>query len=96
MDAPESLDQPQPVKHRPKMLAWKIYVRGWDDEPQAVSIASSRSRAHSRSYSTAKEVGYSLEWKDFRVVRAPEFDSWFEKHGMFSWAWEHVQKMAEN
>ena len=77
-----------------KMVAWRIYVRGWGSEPQAVTMATSRSKAHARNYLTATGVGYALKWGDFRVVRAPEYDSWFEKHGMFSWAWEHVQKMA--
>ena len=78
-----------------QMRAWRIYVPAWGAEPQAVSIATSRSKAHARSHATANGVGYALKWGDFRVVRAPEFDSWIEKHGMFSWAWEHVQKMAE-
>ncbi len=78
-----------------QMRAWRIYVPSWGAEPQAVSVATSRSKAHARSHATANGVGYALKWGDFRVVRAPEFDSWIEKHGMFSRAWEHVQKMAE-
>jgi hypothetical protein len=79
------------------MRAWKVFVRGWGDDlqPQAVTMATSRSKAHAKNHATATGVGYALKWGDFRVVRAPEFDAWFEKHGAFSWAWEHVQKMAE-
>ena len=84
----------RPVRPPAPMRAWKVYVPSWGSEPQAVSMATSRSKAHARSYLTATGVGYALKWGDIRVVRAPEFDSWFEKHGMFSWAWEHVQKMA--
>lgn len=82
------------VRPLAQMRAWKVYVPSWGSEPQAVSIATSRSKAHARSHATANGVGYKLKWGDFRVVRAPEFDSWIEKHGAFAWAWEHVQKMA--
>lgn len=84
----------RPVRPLAQMKAWMVYVPSWGSEPQAVSIATSRSKAHARSHATANGVGYKLKWGDFRVVRAPEFDSWIEKHGTFSWAWEHVQKMA--
>ena len=77
-----------------KMRAWKVYVRGWGDGPQALMLATSRSKAQAKSHATANEVGYRLKWGDFRVVRAPEFDSWFAKHGAFSWSWNHAQKMA--
>ncbi len=83
------------VRPLAQMRAWRVYVPSWSSEPQAVSIATSRSKAHTKSHATANGVGYKLKWGDFRVVRAPEFDSWISKHGTFSWAWEHVQKMAE-
>ena len=78
-----------------QMRAWRVYVPSWGSEPQAVSIAPSRSKAQARSHATANGVGYKLKWGDFRVVRAPEFDSWIKQYGTFAWSWEHVQKMAE-
>lgn len=83
----------RPVKPKAPMRAWKVYVPSWGDNPQAVTMATSRSKAHAKNHATATGVGYALKWGDFRVVRAPEFDSWLDKHGAFSWAWEHVQKM---
>ena len=82
------------VRPLAQMRAWRIYIPSWSSQPQAVTVATSRSKAQARNHATANGVGYALKWGDFRVVRAPEFDAWIEKHGTFSWAWEHVQKMA--
>lgn len=76
------------------MRAWKVYVPGWGDEPQALVMASSRSRAHGRSLASATGAGYKLKWSDLRVLRAPQYDCWFEKHGAFSWSWQMVVSVA--
>ena len=73
------------------MRAWKVYVRGWGAQPQAVTMARTRGKAIARSHASANEVGYALKWGDFRAVRSPEHDGMFSKHGMFSWNWDHAQ-----
>jgi len=73
------------------MVAWKVFVRGWGDKPQGVTMARTRGKAIARNLASAQDVGYGLKWGDFRVVRSPEHDSMFAKHGMFSWAWDHAQ-----
>ena len=73
------------------MRAWKIFVRGWGDAPQGVNMARTRGRAIARSLTSAQDAGYALKWGDFRAVRSPEHDCLFERHGMFSWSWDHAQ-----
>ena len=80
-----------PVRPPVPMRAWKVFVRGWGDAPQAVTMARTRGRAIARNLASAQDVGYSLKWGDFRVVRSPEHDGMFAKHGMFSWGWDHAQ-----
>lgn len=75
------------------MRAWRVYVPVWGCEPQAVMVASTRGKALARSYASATGAGYRLKWTDFRVVRAPEFDTMINQHGVFSWAWEHAQRI---
>ena len=79
------------VRALAQMRAWKIFVRGWGDVPQCVTIARTRGRAIARNLASAREVGYSLTWGDFRAVRSPEHDGMFAKHGMFSWGWDYAQ-----
>lgn len=83
----------QPVRPRAPMRAWKVYVKGWGYDPQSLTMATSRSKAIAKNHASANEAGYRLKWSEFRAVRAPDFDAWFEKHGAFSWAWTHVLKM---
>ena len=73
------------------MRAWKVFVRGWGDAPQGVTMARTRGRAIARNLASAQDVGYGLKWSDFRVVRSPEHDGMLAKHGMFSWGLDHVQ-----
>ena len=81
----------RPVKPKAPMRAWKVYVPSWGDNPQAVTMARTRGRAIARSIASAQEVGYGLKWCDFRVMRSPEHDCMLDKHGMFSWSWDHAQ-----
>ncbi len=81
----------RPVGRPAKVKAWKIYVRGWGKGPEAVTMATTRGRAISRSLASAQDVGYGLKWGDFRAVRSPEHDGMFDKHGLFSWSFDHAQ-----
>lgn len=76
-----------------KARAWKVWVRGWGEEPQALTIATSRGKAIARNLASANEVGYKLTFLDFWAMRATDFDAWIERYGMFSWSWEYAQKM---
>lgn len=73
------------------MRAWKVFVRGWGNAPQGVTMARTRGKAIARNLASAQDVGYGLKWCDFRALRSPEHDSMFAKHGEFSWSWEHAQ-----
>jgi hypothetical protein len=81
----------RPVGRPAKVKAWKIYVRGWGKGPEAVTMATTRGRAIARSLASAQDVGYGLTWGDFRATRSPEHDGMFEKHGLFSWSFDHAQ-----
>jgi hypothetical protein len=81
----------RPVGRPAKAVAWKGYVRGWGDRPQTVTMATTRGRATSRNLASAQNAGYGLKWGDFRVVRSPEHDRMLDKHGLFSWDFEHAQ-----
>lgn len=77
-------------------VAWRVYILGWGHQPVAVTIASTRAKAIRRNHASARETGYAFNWTDFRAIRSPEHDSWFERHGLFSWSWEHVQLMQQS
>lgn len=66
--------------------AWRVTMKSLPNEQGGVYGARARSIAVSRALSGAQTAGYVVDWKDFRAVRAPEFDSLIERHGMVSWS----------
>lgn len=53
------------------MKAWRIRTKHFQD---SITHAPSRRIAKYRAWACAKEAGYNLDFGDFRVTRAPEYD----------------------
>ena len=82
-----------PLDCRVRRVAWRIYVNGWGDKPVALAIGETRAKVKSKSLLMAREAGYALMFRDLRVLRAPEFDWAFERHGLFHWGHDHAMRM---
>ena len=55
------------------MKAWRIRTEYFQD---SITQAPSRRVAKYRAWSAAREAGYNLDFADFRVTRAPEYDNY--------------------
>ena len=73
--------------------AWRVSVKTWPNDVGGVYGARARSIAISRALGIAQGCGYSLTWNDFKAVRAPEFDTLIDKHGMVSWSSDYAATM---
>ena len=70
-----------------------MFVKGWGDKPVALAIGPTRANVKCKSFLMAREAGYVMGLGDFRVLRAPDFDWAFERHGLFHWSYDHAMRM---
>ena len=55
------------------VVAWRVTVPAIDGA--AVVGAKTRGRALASAFNNARDLGYPVEWKDFRAKRAPQYDN---------------------
>jgi hypothetical protein len=75
------------------MKAWRICVPAWQPTPLALTMATTRASAIARNLASARDAGYRIAWGDIRATRASELDAAFERHGAFSWDYDHAMRM---
>jgi hypothetical protein len=56
------------------LRAFAVECRAWEPPVTSVIRTTSAARAKFRAWDSARDVGYKVEFSDFRVKRAPQFD----------------------
>ena len=62
---------------KPKRKAYRVVCRPITRDAGIYS-AETAPKAKAQALAQATEAGYDVNWTDFRVTRAPEYDQWAE------------------
>lgn len=55
-------------------LGWRVITTVWEPPLACIVRAPSRAKARFKAWQSANDVGYRMNFADFKVKRAPEYD----------------------